>query len=557
MGFKAVGVAATVVLVTNGMAASAAEPALHGDTIFLPNVDDDSRRCPVSPTDLDASGAEVDAKLVSCNDAGDDKVNGRQDEADLARLTAGRVGGRSGRITVDSQARVFVRRGGVFDADTRLSEAELRQGVQLGVEGRDIIRDPAKWDGWVTVTFTVDGQVKARHRMRVAPLVLQNDLQPVTKVFAAAPNLGHGLGGASAPLAAQFPSEWEKFSTPLAQEADTQFIQGTAKWWKDVWWQDLFEPATASMPTKDGIQTMRVAIRSANIWQVPDAQGNLVPTPRPSGRLLFRDLRGPDVGVVQQYTVEDRQFITDLRSATGNIESLPPYEGHPQGRMVYGTGQSMQPDATFITMLTAQGQQPPVVIDTSWLLVGHADETMHVMRANNSRGWTLMVADPRLAVSLFKDVPRETRFFEKTSTQYKPSVGELVDDAAFLAGNEEAARHIDDQVKIMLAETGLRAEELIRVPVLFQKAPMFMAFTPGIPNGLSVTDRVFAAPDPHGPVVSGQDVFRQATERAVAASGVRIRWVDNYLWAHIGGGEVHCTTNAWRDTRTAQPWWTS
>lgn len=225
--------------------------------------------------------------------------------------------------------------------------------------------------------------------------------------------------------------------------------------------------------------------------------------------------------------------------------------------MVYGTGQSMQPDATFITMLTAQGQQPPVVIDTSWLLVGHTDETMHVMRANNSRGWTLMVADPRLAVSLLKDVPREARFFEKTSTQYKPSVGELVDDAAFLAGNEEAARHIDDQVKIMLAETGLRAEELIRVPVLFQKAPLFMAFTPGIPNGLSVTDRVFAAPDPHGPVVSGQDVFRQATEHAVAVSGVRIRWVDNYLWAHIGGGEVHCTTNAWRDTRTAQPWWTS
>ncbi|RSM75924.1 hypothetical protein DMH04_37065 [Kibdelosporangium aridum] len=556
MGFKAVGVTATVILVMSGMPAGAAEPALRGDTIFLPNVDDDSRRCPVSPTDLDALGPEVDAKLASCNDAGDDKVNGRQDEADLARLTTSRASGRSGKITVDSQARVFVRRGGVFDADTRLSEAELRQGVELGVEGRGIIRDPVEWDGWVTVTFTVDGQVKARHRMRVAPLVLQNDLQPATKVFAASPNLGNGLGGAS-PLAAEFPSEWEKFSTPLTQEADTQFIQGTPNWWKDVWWQDLFEPATASMPAKHGIQTMRVAIRSANIWQVSGAHGNLVPTPRPSGRLLFRDLRGPDVGVVQQYTVEDRPFITDLRSATGNIESLPPYDGYPQGRMVYGTGKSMQPDVTFITMLTAQGQQPPVVVDTSWLVVGHADETMHVMRANNSRGWTLMVADPRLAVSLLKDAPRETRLFEKTSTQYKPSVGELVDNAEFLAGNEEAARHIDEQVKIMLAETGLRADELIRVPVLFRKAPLFMAFTPGIPNGLSVTDRVFAAPDPHGPVVGGQDVFRQATERAVAASGIRIRWIDSYLWAHIGGGEVHCTTNAWRDTGSMLPWWMS
>ncbi|ONI84106.1 hypothetical protein ALI144C_15515 [Actinosynnema sp. ALI-1.44] len=561
-----VGVVAACLLVSGFSASASAEAALSGDTIFLPNVDDDQRRCRVEPVDLDALGGEVDARLAACNDAADERVNGLRDEADLARVRVGRGGGRFGVIGVDSRARVFVKRRGSFDPDTRLSAAELRSGVELGVEGKDILRDPAQWDGWVTVTLTVDDRVKARHRMRVAPLLLQNDLQPATTVFAARPNTGPGWVDRPGPgtipaLPQDFPGDFEKFSTPLRQEApDIRFVKGTSSWWKDVWWQDLFEPATASMPTRHGVQTMRVAIRSANVFQVPDGKGGTVLTPRPAGRLVFRDLRGPDVGVVQQYTLEDRHFIHDQRNATGNIESLPPYRGFPQGRLVHGTGfdNVLKPDKAFITMLTAQGQQPPVVIDTSWLIVGHADETMHVIRADNARGWTLMVADPRLAERLLREVPQDTRLLADTGASAKPTAGELLGDPAFLGDNEQAARHIDNQVGVMLAETGLRADELVRVPVLFRKyaeVPLFYAWTPGIPNGLSLTDRLFAAPDPHGPVVRGKDVFRQATERAVAASGVRIRWIDDFRWAHIGGGEVHCTTNAWRDTSSAKPWW--
>jgi protein-arginine deiminase len=61
-------------------------------------------------------------------------------------------------------------------------------------------------------------------------------------------------------------------------------------------------------------------------------------------RLLFRDLRGPGVAVVQQLSVTSRDRLSDLRNATGNVESLPPYAGNPQGRLVYGTGQTRRPD---------------------------------------------------------------------------------------------------------------------------------------------------------------------------------------------------------------------
>jgi protein-arginine deiminase len=336
--------------------------------------------------------------------------------------------------------------------------------------------------------------------------------------------------------------------------ARLQFVKGTPDGWKDMWLQDTFEPATASMPAVGGPHTMRILIRSGNLWEL---QG--VTTPRPAGRLLYRDLRGPDVGIVQELATKASPALDDLLNMGGNIESLPPYDGYPHGRIVYGSG-ARHPDPGFITMVTSQGYQPPVVVDTSWLMVGHADETTHVVRADNARGWTLAVADPRLAVQLLRDVQRQggggQRLFADTNAKHKPTVDELLRTG--LPGNEAAAEHIDDQLKILLKATGLRADELVRLPVFFDKVPgygLLKAMTPGLVNGLSLTDRQFAAPDPHGPRLHGRDVFRQATERALGRNGVRVHWVEDFFWAHLGGGEVHCATNALRDTSRTTPWW--
>jgi protein-arginine deiminase len=189
------------------------------------------------------------------------------------------------------------------------------------------------------------------------------------------------------------------------------------------------------------------------------------------------------------------------------------------------------------------------VVDTSWLMVGHADETTHVVRARNARGWTIMVADPRLALAALRSAKADghgaARF---TGARANSTIDEVLADPKALADNETAARHIDDQLSVLLAETGLRVGELVRVPVLFtapeQLGGLFVAATPGIPNGLSVDARTFAAPDPHAPVVHGRDLFKTVTERALR--GVDVHWVEDLGWAHLGGGEVHCTTNAWR-----------
>ncbi|MFF0870099.1 protein-arginine deiminase family protein [Nonomuraea sp. NPDC003560] len=529
--------------------------------LFLPNLDDSELRCEVDPADLDTLDIEVDRRLAACNDAADSRVNGPADALDLAPMRLLPMRGLSdqatGRLGVDTDAvRVFVRDGDrhrplVPEGEGRLTAAELRSGMELALEGRDVVRDAARWDGRATVTVTVTDRGRSgtdRVQLREAPLLLQNDLQPVTRVFAGRPGKGPGWPGGMPPLTPGFPDGWSRFAGSLrhaVRQGGLTFTAGTAQSWRDVWWQDVFEPMTASVPGPDGPRTMRVMARSAGTL---DVGGRL--TMRPLGRLLFRDLRGPGVAVVQELTGAARDPITDLRSATGNIESFPPYRGYPYGRMLYGSGPTMKPDPAFVKLLTGEGYQPPVVVDTSWLLVGHVDETLHVVRADNERGWTLMVADPRLAVRLLRRVPdADTPLQAGTAAENVPTIREYLADGEALAADEEAAAHIDRQLAVVLAATGLRADELVRLPVLFSRhegTSLLRAYTPGIPNGLSVNAREFAAPDPHGPRVGGADVFRRATEQALAAQGVRVRWVEDYAWAHRGGGEVHCTTNAWR-----------
>ncbi|MFI0423530.1 protein-arginine deiminase family protein [Spongiactinospora sp. 9N601] len=542
--------------------------------VFLPNLDDSERRCTVDSAELDEPGLWVDQRLAACNDAADSRVNGQADTHDLARMRTLPMpelsGSALGQVRLNAPAaakvRIFVRHEGGYrpvlpEGRGWLTAAELRGGVEFALEGRDIVRDPALWDGLAMVTLTVTDHGRTgedRVQLREAPLLLQNDLQPAVRVIAGRPGKGPGwpTDGSLPPLPPGFPGEWSRFAGSLrkaARTASPEFIAGTAGYWKDVWWQDIFEPMTASMPGPRGTRTMRVLVRSANLLDLPGKDGKTHRTLRPSGRLLFRHLRGPGVAVVQGFTDVSRDPLTDLRNATGNIESLPPYDGYPNGRMVYGSGATMRPDPAFIRLLIGQGHQPPVVIDTSWLLVGHADETMHVIRADNDRGWTLMVADPRLAVHLMKQAQARgaggARLLGGTRSGDQPTIDQYLANDRALAANDAAAGHIDQQIAVMLAATGLRAADLIRVPVLFARndhLPLLRAFTPAIPNGLSLTERDFAAPDPHGPVVDGRDLFRRATEQALASRRVRVSWVEDYSWAHAGGGEVHCTTNALR-----------
>jgi protein-arginine deiminase len=50
----------------------------------------------------------------------------------------------------------------------------------------------------------------------------------------------------------------------------------------------------------------------------------------------------------------------------------------------------------------AQEVQDPVLLDTGWLWIGHVDEFVQFLPANTERGWVMMVADPKAALSLLQ-----------------------------------------------------------------------------------------------------------------------------------------------------------
>jgi protein-arginine deiminase len=355
--------------------------------------------------------------------------------------------------------RLFVRRDGELRAlRGPLTARELRAGVELALEGRDIVRDPRHWDGEVSVTLTVTDRGRAtsdRVRLKVAPVLFQNDLQRAERVFAARP--GPGRGVARGPWSvgdAYRPQEWRPFASSLLRAAaaaglsrrDVTFTAGTEQWWRDIWRQDVVEPAVASVPAPGGgAHTMRMLLRAPVLWAPPEGGETTLSR---SARLLFRDFRGPDVAVVQEFAPGRAPSGVDPQNFTGNFEPVPPYEGHPQGWVLYGTAPRRAPDPAFVRMIEAQGVQPALTTDMSWLLVGHVDETVHVVRAGNERGWTLAVAAPRLAVELPRRAQRAgeggQRLFAGTSTERKPTIDALLADQGFVA--EQAARHIDDQI---------------------------------------------------------------------------------------------------------------
>ncbi|MGV9456452.1 protein-arginine deiminase domain-containing protein [Streptomyces sp. NPDC003635] len=569
--------------------------------VFLPNIDDDSKRCPTAgPGGRPLS----EAKLTACNDASDKKVNGRADAADLARVRSVPLrnlpSDAKGSVKVTTgaaQSRVFVQRNGAWElvtSQTRLTRAELRAGIEFGVEGKDVIRDSAKWDGRVVIRLKVtssSGTSADSVTLRAAPLLTHHALQNtqqllVTKVSGNDP--------------------WAKrqraFVKKLEKESQAAGITKplvTFEKYGDIWAQDFVEPAYLNMTGPDGKQrTMRVMLRSAQ--------------DREAGRELYEKLRGPNVGVVQAKG-RDMQGWETLNSY-GNLETIPPYaqggRSFPAGRVIMGErkdGSGVKPSKEIRTMLKSQGLQDPLLLDTSWLHVGHVDEFVQFLPADTPRGWRIGIADPEAGLQLLRDAQRDGHGAKKMFSV--PGFDELlppeetIDEALasrhLVSDNEMAARKIAANLEILKKQTGVTDEEIVRVPALYTRgivgdseetrvpllrrlggdgapeaarkygqqqfredaegaraaAPTVMtsAYVPGAVNGILLSRDRYLAPRQWGPVIGGKDIFTEAVTAAYTGAGMKISYVDDWYTYHLGMGEIHCGTNTLRDASGL--WW--
>jgi protein-arginine deiminase len=530
--------------------------------VFLANIDDDKARCKKVGDDVD---------LPNCNDSTNEVVDGADDALDLARLKtkpwAEAPDTASATITVTEAAkglvRIFKRTGegaADFEAlaeDSTLTADEIRAGVELAIEGKDIVRDAATWDGFVDVTLTVTvgaESVTDTVKMRVAPVMTFHHLLPAEEVFIS----DTGTAGNR-----QTRTDLAKYCSAAGVPAPTLVDE------QDQWAQDFFETAFMSMPGANGAQhVMHVDLRSANVYEPGDKKNPL----RPAGQAVFTTFRGKDTGGIQQFDPKHSQEMDSLNSF-GNLETIPPYtlgdKSYPLGRIIRGKTASFYPDPTFVKMMEAQAMQPPVYVDTSWLLVGHIDETMSFVKVKSARGWVLLVNDPTIAKKMLEDQVTAgngaTPMFVGKSwydDNGKPSpaqatISAVLADTAVMTASADAATEIDAQLAKVKAETGLTDAEIIKIPFLHTSMQGgSYAYIPGMVNGILVSDTHFVVPNPHGPVIDGADIFQKTMTERLAPLGVTVDFAEDWDEYHAALGEVHCGSNARRKIPDTK-WWES
>ena len=234
----------------------------------------------------------------------------------------------------------------------------------------------------------------------------------------------------------------------------------------------------------------------------------------------------------------------------GNLEVSPPVQDsagkvYPNGRILTGKQHelTLHPDA--IAFLEAQGVQTPLVfVDVSWLTIGHVDEVINFVPADNEKGFKVILPSPQAARRILESAVMagygETSVFAETSEAL--SVNKFLSHFANSAENIAIDAKIEKTVQQLKVELGLNDQDFAFLPALFEGG---FAVIPNPVNCL-VANSLAIIPDPQGPVIRGKDVFQQEILRQISSTSLRVRFVNIWDTYHIRGGEIHCGTNALR-----------
>jgi len=128
---------------------------------------------------------------------------------------------------------------------------------------------------------------------------------------------------------------------------------------------------------------------------------------------VYQTLLNHDIGVFYP-AVGTADAINDGNSG-GNISVTPPVRkshligttDYRFGRIYYGHHRESTLDNSSRQFLAAQNMQAPIVLNVDWLRVGHVDEMMTFVKANNPgnpyKRWKLLVASPATAYQIMRD----------------------------------------------------------------------------------------------------------------------------------------------------------
>ncbi|KAL2210119.1 hypothetical protein CC79DRAFT_1319084 [Sarocladium strictum] len=439
------------------------------EALFLPAVTDTDKRCSKKITP-DTKSEDLD----KCHDGTDNVLRHPKRLAPLMTKPIKRLSDdATGKITVtcdtkkwkdcEDKVRIFQEVDGswkyINPANHTFSAKQLKAGLKLGVDGRDV-RRPGVWDGRVQLNFKVKDSKRGKEAsdcvaMRVSPLLTHSHVQDALEVFSFGDTMNYTI--------------YEQTKKNIAEAVEAAGFDKPINYlgnYPDLWVQDLMEPAYTSIPGPEGEAiSIRIIIRSSVVWN--DA-----------GRAVFEELRDGDVGAVQDFQTEADDSNID---ATGNLETVPPYslgdKHYPSGRVVMGMRKDDKP--AVLNLINSQEEQPPIILDSEWVEIGHVDEYFQFLPADSERGWVLMAADPAMGIKMLQkaekaghgDVIANSRYDKPLVDEYgcmpNHTISQVLNMTLMLETNEYADDRITYNIGIIKNETGLTDEEILRIPSIY------------------------------------------------------------------------------------------
>ena len=408
-------------------------------------------------------------------------------------------------------------------------------GVGVVIPDARAAAAPSVWprEFIVEISATSENSMRLRVPFRVAPYVIPSALEPVDELMivsqAVTADSVHSVRAFAARTGLKL----------VAHEVDESC---------DQWMQDTIEPGLFAFPTALGSSQARACLSGLRKESGSEA-----------ARLDYqvaRRLRRRGVVTVAPAIPRKQAGWNDWY---GNLEATPPHTDRqgrrfPYGRVITGKHDDFTVHPGVLKFLETQGLQwPPIIVETSWLEIGHIDEVVNFVPAKNKAGFKVLLPSPKAArdtieALLAKGLKEEPVF---AGTEDEMTLGELRMKVSRTTENlaiDEVIYRLRERLK---AELNLEDSDFVMLPVLFQGG---LAVIPNAVNSVVVNGHLLV-PEPLGPRVNEADGFEQAIRAALAGCGVRVVFIDSWNAYHTSGGEIHCGTNTFRRLRDPA-WWT-
>jgi len=315
----------------------------------------------------------------------------------------------------------------------------------------------------------------------------------------------------------------------------------------DLWPQDALEIGRTCVPSGQKVRQIVAVlpgIRAKLEWTNPEPLDRAARSAFEEQGAILADVAIPRPG-------------TRWIDWYGNLEVSPPVKSRdgqefPLGRVLTGRQKELSLHPDVLAFLEAQrAQTPPLVVDTSWLGIGHVDEVVNFIPANTRPGFRVLLPSISLARAILEEAVAQgcSQQMAFAGHQGQMTAAALLEETAVSEENLQIQSILDETKHHLCEGLGVDESDLVELPVLFSEG---MAVIPNCINSLIINGHA-VVPDPLGPQVDGEDAFARVIQSALSACGIQVHFLDVWDTYHWLGGEIHCGTNTVR--RISNPMW--